>query len=65
MSRIKEWFLLHFLPAWAKESVYKENQKLKEQIELQLREIERLNAYAAGLEYAAKRRVVIKNEVKQ
>lgn len=65
MKKIKDWLLLCFLPAWAKESLYKENQKLRERIEQQQHEIERLNAYAAGLEYAAKRRVVIKNEVKQ
>lgn len=65
MSKIKEWFLLRFLPAWAKESVYKENQKLRERIEEQQNEIERLNAYASGLEYVARRRVIIRNEVKQ
>lgn len=63
MNKIREWLLLHFLPAWAKESVYAENQRLKKRIEEQRQEIDRLNAYAAGLEYALKRRIVIRNEV--
>lgn len=65
MRKIKDWLLLRFLPAWAKESVYAENKRLREKLESQKHEIDRLNAYAAGLEYALKRRVVIKNEVKQ
>ena len=65
MRKLKDWFLLRFLPAWAKESVYAENKRLRESLEAQQHEIDRLNAYAAGLEYALKRRVVIKNEVKR
>ncbi len=65
MRKLKNWLYLRFLPAWAKEGVYKENQQLREKIADQKHEIDRLNAYAAGLEYALKRRVVIKNEVKQ
>lgn len=64
MKKLRDWILLRFLPAWAKESVYKENQRLRDKIAEQQHEIERLTAYAAGLEYAARRRVVIKNEVK-
>lgn len=63
MKRIRDWLLLRFLPAWAKESVYKENQRLRDKLEQQQHEIDRLNAYAAGLEYAVRRRMVIKNEV--
>lgn len=65
MKKFRDWIILKFLPAWAKESVYKENQVLREKLERQRQEIERLNAYAAGLEFALRRRVVIKNEVKQ
>lgn len=65
MKKIRDWFLLHFLPAWAKESVYKENKRLRDKLEAQQHEIERLKSYAAGLEYALKRRVIIRNEVKQ
>lgn len=65
MRKIKDWLLLRFLPAWAKESVYAENRRLRERIEEQRHEIDRLEAYSAGLEYALRRRVVIRNEVKQ
>lgn len=65
MRKIKDWLLLRFLPAWAKESVYAENRRLRERIEEQQHELDRLEAYAAGLEYAFRRRVVIRNEVKQ
>lgn len=65
MNKIKDWFLIQFLPVWAKETVYKENEKLKSRnAELQ-REITRLNAYIDGLEYGVKRRIVICPEVKQ
>lgn len=65
MRKIKDWILLRILPAWAKESVYAENGRLRERIEEQRHELDRLEAYAAGLEYALRRRVVIRNEVKQ
>lgn len=65
MKKFRDWLLMRFLPSWAKESVYKENKLLRNRIEQQRKEIERLNAYAAGLEFALRRRVVIKNEVKQ
>lgn len=65
MRKIKDWLILRFLPAWAKESVYAENRRLRERIEEQRHELDRMEAYAAGLEYALRRRVVIRNEVKQ
>ncbi len=65
MKKLKNWLLLRFLPVWAKESVYRENQMLKQKIASQQNEIDRLNAYIAGLEYGARRRVTINNEVKQ
>ena len=64
MRKLKNLFLLRFLPAWAKDGVYRDNQRLRDKIAEQQHEIDRLNAYAAGLEYALKRRVVIRNEVK-
>ena len=65
MIKLKNWLVLRFLPAWAKETLYKQNQSLKETIEKQKREIDRLNAYISGLEYAVRRNVTIRNEVKQ
>lgn len=63
MRKLKEWIIAQFLPVWAKEQVYAENRKLAQKIEEQQREIERMTAYAAGLEYALRRRIVIKSEV--
>ena len=65
MRKIRDWLFLRLLPTWAKESVYAENKRLRERLEERQHEIDRLNAYASGLEYALRRRVVIKNEVKQ
>ena len=39
-----------FLPAWAKDSVYRENKTLRERLEKQNQEIRELNAYIDGLE---------------
>ena len=63
MRRFKKWLLETFLPAWAKDSVYRENQQLREQINRQQQEIRELNAYIAGLETAlrAMRRQIIIN----
>lgn len=65
MKRIKEWLINKFLPAWAKDSLYKENQALKEKNAELRSEIQRLNAYIDGLETGmrAQRRVIINNEV--
>ncbi len=65
MRKLKEWIIARFLPVWAKESVYKENQRLRAQIEQQQHEIDRLTAYTGGIEYALRRGVTIRNEVKQ
>lgn len=65
MNKLRDWLLLRFLPAWAKESVYRENQRLRERLEQQRHELDRLTAYTAGLEMALRRRIVIRNEVKQ
>ena len=56
-KRIKEYFLLKFLPAYAKElwqETKAENIKLKQ-------EIRELNAYINGLETACKRIKIINN----
>lgn len=63
MRKLKEWFLLTFLPGWAKETVLRENQLLQKKLEKQQAELERLNAYVDGLEFALRRRVIIRNEV--
>ena len=53
--------LERFLPAWAKDTVYKENRVLLAQLERQNQEIRELNAYIDGLEAAMRsvRRITI------
>lgn len=66
MKKVKTWLLERFLPAWAKDSVCRENRRLLAQLERQKQEIRELNAYIDGLETGLRslRRVVIRNEVK-
>lgn len=61
MRRFKTWLLERFLPAWAKDSVYRENKALLAKIEEQKQDIRELNAYIDGLETALRtmRRTVI------
>ena len=58
---MRTWLLERLLPAWAKDSVYRENMELLARLERQEQEIQRLNAYIDGLETGlrAVRRVVI------
>lgn len=67
MKRLRDWILNKFLPAWAKDSVYRENAFMKAEIGRLKAENERLNAYIDGLEYGirAQRRITIHNEVKK
>lgn len=63
MRRLKTWLWERFLPAWAKDSVYRENQALREKLEAQGQELRELEAYVDGLETALRsmRRIVIQN----
>lgn len=63
MRKLKTWLLERFLPAWAKDGVYRENQTLKAELERQKQEIRELNAYIDGLEQGLRsmRRIVIQN----
>lgn len=67
MRKFKIWLLEQFLPAWAKDSVYRENKQLLAQLERQKQELRELHAYIDGLEAGlrALRRVTIRNEVRQ
>ena len=49
MRKIKDWLLLRFLPAWAKESVYAENRRLRERIEEKRHELDRWRHTRRGL----------------
>lgn len=67
MKRFRIWLIEKFLPAWAKDSVYRENLALREEIVRIKAENARLNAYIDGLEdgIRTQRRIVINNEVKR
>lgn len=60
MKRFKNWLYLRFLPVYAKESVLKERDELKRQVSALEQKNRELRAYAAGLEYALRRKIVIK-----
>ena len=47
---MKKWFLEHFLPMWAKETVLKDNRALYRKNRLLREEIARQQAYIRGLE---------------
>lgn len=67
LRKFKHWLVDTFLPAWAKESVYRENEALKAEIaQLKIRLGEQ-EAYIDGLRDCIRnqRRVVIRNEVKK
>lgn len=60
MRKLKSWLLERFLPAWAKDSVYRENMALREKLAEREREIRELNAHIDGLVTAMrKQRVVV------
>lgn len=67
MRKLRMWLLERFLPAWAKDSVMRENRTLREKLEEQAQEIRELNAYIDGLETGmrAMRRIVIQSGVRQ
>ncbi len=47
---MKRWFLEHFLPMWAKESVLRDNRALKRQIRSLEHQLQIREAYIRGLE---------------
>lgn len=61
MKRIKTWFLEHFLPMWAKETVYADNRRLKAEVVELRHELAVKDAYIAGMGAGIKsqRRIVI------
>ena len=61
LKKIKEWFLNHFLPMWAKETVLEDNKRLQNEVEALREELDRKNAYINGMMTGVKslRRIVI------
>ena len=50
--KFREWLLERFLPAWCREELLAENERLRGKIIEQAAEIERLEAYIAGVKTA-------------
>lgn len=46
---MKKWLIDRFLPMWAKQTVLQDNRQLKRENQQLLQEIQRLDAYIAGL----------------
>ena len=61
LRKIKNWFLNRFLPMGAKETVLADNRKLQQEVYELQQEIQRKEAYIAGMVAGMKsqRRVVI------
>lgn len=55
MRKWKIWMLERFLPAWAKDSVYRENEAIRDRLAAKEQEIRELNAYIDGMEAALRK----------
>lgn len=61
MRKFKRWLIERFLPAWCREELLTENRRLRERVQRQAAEIDRLNAYVDGVRDAIRRqpRIII------
>ena len=61
MRKIKNWLYTRFLPMWAKETVLADNRRLMQEVEDLRSQLDKKNAYIAGLEegFRAQRRIII------
>lgn len=55
MKKLREYLINRFLPAWCREELLEENKKLRQKVERQAAEIDRLNAYIDGVTDALRR----------
>lgn len=55
MRKFKRWLIERFLPAWCREELLAENRRLRERVQRQAAEIDRLNAYVDGVRDAIRR----------
>lgn len=67
MSKIKTWLHERFLPAYLRDDLIATNKRLQERVDVQAREIERLNAYIDGMQDAMLRqsRIIIKGTTRK
>lgn len=61
MRKFKRWLIEHFLPAWAKETILKENEELRQSVAELRQQVTELNSYIDGLQdgIKAQRRIII------
>ena len=52
MKRLKRWLVDRYLPAYAREVLLEENERLRKDLEDARGELRELQNYAAGIEYA-------------
>ncbi len=52
MNRLKKWLVEQYLPAYAREALLEENERLRKDLEEARGELRELQNYAAGIEYA-------------
>lgn len=67
MKKLREYLINRFLPAWCREELLEENKKLRQKVERQAAEIDRLNAYIDGVADALRRqpRIIVNGGERQ
>lgn len=67
MKKLREYLINRFLPAWCREELLEENKKLRQKVERQASEIDRLNAYIDGVTDALRRqpRIIVNGGERQ
>lgn len=54
MNRLRKWLVEKYLPAYARETLLEENDRLRRELEDARAELREMQHYAAGLEYAVR-----------
>ena len=67
MKKLREYLINRFLPAWCREELMEENKKLRQKVERQAEEGDRLNAYIDGVTDALRRqpRIIVNGGERQ
>lgn len=67
MKKLRKYLINRFLPAWCREELLEENKKLRQKVERQAAEIDRLNAYIDGVADALRRqpRIIVNGGERQ
>lgn len=54
MNRLRKWLVEKYLPAYARETLLEENERLRRELEDARAELREMQHYTAGLEYAVR-----------